>query len=103
MLPRKKLEYYGARYGIRKPAEIRLTQEDCVRVCGAVQVRTYSAEEVGGSLPVLIDRVMDDPDYVKRITAEMRSAHPGRELREDFVSVRIADHAADDVMRAYSS
>lgn len=103
MMPRKKLEYYGAKYGIEKPTELRLTQEDCVRICEAVQVKLYNAKDVGGSISTLIDCVMDNPDYVKRVSEEMRSAHPDKELPEDFIAIRIADRAAEDVLRAYAN
>lgn len=100
MMPRKKLEFYAARYGIADLDKVRLTAEEISAVCTVIGCRQYGMADCGGRIAYLIDRVMDDPLFVDIIRKKLGDSVAG--VREDFLSIRIADYAADAVMSAYA-
>ncbi len=94
MLQRKKLEYYAKQYGIENFSSIKLSDEECDRICKAVGVRSYRAAEVDRNLGTLISFVMDDPDFIQ--------AHRKEGVSEDVFLIRCGDYAAKEVFKAYS-
>lgn len=94
MLQRKKLDYYAKQYGIEDFASVKLTDEDCDRICKAVGVRTYKAAEVDRSFNTLISFVMDDPDFIE--------SHRTKGVSEEIFLIRCGDYAAKEVFKAYS-
>ena len=101
MMPRKKLEYYADRHGISDFAAVRMTDEECLAVCDAVGSRQFGVKDCGGRLSTLIDCVTADPQFRKKVTD--RIAAKGETVSEDFLLMRMADYAADEVMASYSS
>ena len=91
MLPRKKLEYYAKKNGIEDFSAIRLSDDDCRRICEAVGSNVYGMDDTGGKISELIDRVMDD--------AKFKAKHANPSLPEDFMSARLSDYAAEEVMK----
>ena len=94
MLQRKKLEFYAKQYGIEDFASIRLSDEECDRICKAVGVRTYKAAEVDRNIGTLISFVMDDPAFIE--------AHRKQGVNEEIFLIRCGDYAAKEVFKAYS-
>jgi len=101
MMPRKKLEFYAARYGISDLSKVRLSAEEVSAICTEVGCKQYGMSDCGGSIAYLIDRVMDDPLFVEIV--RNRLGESVSEVREDFITIRITDYAADAVMSAYAS
>ena len=101
MLPRKKLEFYGNRYGIDHFASVKMTAEDLVSVCDAVGSRQFTLSDCGGKLSNLIDCVSEDPQFRQKVVDAL--AAKGFTASEDILAIRLPDYAADDVMRAYAA
>jgi len=101
MMPRKKLDYYAARHGIDHFAAVKMTDEECLAVCEAVGSRSFGLKDCGGRLSTLIDCVTDDPQFRKKVTERLGAK--GENVSEDFLLMRMADYAADEVMAAYAS
>ena len=101
MMPRKKLDYYAARHGIDHFAAVKMTDEECLAVCEIVDSRPFGLKDCGGRLSTLIDCVTDDPQFRKKI--KDRIGEKGENISEDFLLMRMADYAADEVMAAYAS
>ncbi len=101
MLPRKKLDYYAGRHGIDHFAAVKMTDDECVAVCEAVGSRIFAFKDCGGRLSTLIDCITDDPQFRKKVTD--RLGEKGDKLSEDFLLMRMADYAADEVMAAYAA
>ena len=95
MMPRKKLEYYAKKHGLEHTASVRLTDEECERICKAVGTsKVYGVSDTGGRLWTLIDCVMDDEAF--------RGRHGSSGAHPDFLLSRYPDYAADEVMVEYS-
>lgn len=101
MMPRKKLEFYAAKYGISDLSKVRLTAEEVSAVCTKVGCRQYGMSDCGGNIAYLIDRVMDDAQFREIVAAKIGGSMSS--VREDFIAIRITDYAADAVMSAYAS
>ena len=42
MMPRKKLEYYAKQNGIEDFVKIKLTEDECAKICEAIGIKAYS-------------------------------------------------------------
>ena len=100
MMPRKKLEFYANKYGFEYSVSIKMTDEELSAVCEAVGSKQFGMPDCGGRLSTLIDCVMEDPQFRKAVTD--RISEKGTAISEDFLAMRMADYAADAVMKAYS-
>jgi len=90
MIPVKKLAYYAKCHGLDDVFDVELSEEDCVRICGKVGVRHYTAAECHGSIYDLVNMVFEDPDFVN-------CHHTGTDLNE----IRMIDYAANEIVKAY--
>ena len=82
MMPRKKLEYYAKQNGIEDFVKIKLTEDECAKICG-------------GSVSMLIDRVMDDEGFN---VANTKAGMP-----DDYNIARMPDYAAIAVFKALAA
>ena len=98
MMPRKKLEYYANMHGVKDYAAVKLTDGQVAEICARVGSKKFSSSDCGGRLSPLIDLITDDGDFAEK----NRAALGGKSVSDDFFSIRLADHAADQVMAAYA-
>jgi len=101
MMPRKKLDFYASKYGIEYFASVKLTEEQISEICKRIGSRQYGMSDCGGRLSDLIDRIIDDSEFQAKVRERMTAG--GKQVQEDFISVRTADYAADEVMAAYAA
>ncbi|MCQ2085596.1 MAG: hypothetical protein MJZ21_05570 [archaeon] len=93
MLQRKKLEYYAKQNGIEDLASIKLTDDDCRRICDTVGVRFYPAADIGCNICKLIESIMDDKDFIE--------SHRKPDTPTEIFLIRCGDYAAMEVFKAY--
>ncbi|MCQ2069643.1 MAG: hypothetical protein MJZ68_00735 [archaeon] len=93
MLPRKKLEFYAKRYGLVLE-DIKLTDEDCERICRQVGVKVYVAKELRGNIGILIDCVLNNEDFKAR--------HFSDKVSPAYLEAKYADYAANECMAAFA-
>ncbi len=101
MMPRKKLDFYASKHGVENFAAVKLTEEQIAAICEKLGTRQYGMSDCGGRLSNLIDRIIDDAQFQASVRERMTAG--GKQVQEDFISIRIADYAADDVMAAYAA
>ena len=90
MMPRKKLEYYAKQNGIEDFVKIKLTEDECAKICEAIGIK-----DCGGSVSMLIDRVMDDEGF--------KAANTKAGMPDDYNIARMPDYAAMAVFKALAA
>lgn len=95
MMPRKKLEYYAKQNGIEDFVKIKLTEDECAKICEAIGIKAYGLKDCGGSVSMLIDRVMDDEGFK---AANIKAGMP-----DDYNIARMPDYAAIAVFKALAA
>lgn len=93
MMPKKKLQFYARQHGLKDPEAVVLSDADCVRVCQAIGVKTYTTKDCAAQLSGLVDCVYYDEGF--------RQQHANPNIDQDFLATRFLDYAADAVMKAY--
>ena len=100
MMPRKKLEFYAAKHGIQDFASVKMTAEEIAAICTEVGSSQFGIPDCGGKISTLIDCITDDLLFKEKV--KERVSAKGGDISEDFLAMRMADYAADEVMAAYS-